>query len=127
MEVNEETIEEHIKKIGMPYTWGTHIEVLAVTTLYGISIYVTRQTPSGSYYWEEIKPLKADGFSNPLVPTELVPDEYKVPNHMELGYMNGVHYDSVVSTITNKVPEHIPLTQQPQVLADITNTIVVNY
>ena len=43
---------------------------------------------------------------------------------MELGYMNGVLYDSVVSVITNKVPEHIPQTQQPQVLTDITNTIV---
>ena len=94
MEVNEVTIEEHIKKIGMPYTWGTHIEVLAVATLYGISIYVTRQAPSGSYYWGEIKSLKADGFSNLLVPTELLPDEYKVPNHMELGYMDGVYYDS---------------------------------
>ena len=72
MEVNEKTIEEHIKKIGMPYTWGTHIEVLAAATLYGISIYITRQSSSGSYFWEEIKPLKADGFSRPVVPSDLL-------------------------------------------------------
>ena len=44
---------------------------------------------------------------------------------MELGYMSGVHYDSVVSMITNKVPEHIPQKQTPA-LADITNVIVIN-
>ncbi len=125
MEVNEKTIEERIKKMGMPYTWGTHIEVLAIATLYGIPVYVTRQSPSGSYYWEEIKPLKADGFSNPVVPSESLPNEYEVPNHMELGYISGVHYDSIVSMITNKVPEHIPQ-KQPQALADVTNVIVVN-
>ena len=125
MEVNEKTIEEHIKKIGMPYTWGTHIEVLAAATLYGISVYITRQSSSGSYFWEEIKPLKADGFSSPVVPSELLPHEYEVPNHMELSYMSGVHYDSVVNMITNKVPEHIPQKQTPA-LADITNVIVIN-
>ena len=95
----------------MPYTWGTHIEVLAIATLYGIPVYITWQSPSGSYYWEEIKPLKADRFSNPVVPSESLPNEYEVPNHMELGYMSRVHYDSIVSMITNKVPEHTPQKQ----------------
>ena len=77
------------------------------------------------YFWEEIKPLKADGFSSPVVPSELLSNEYEAPNHMELGYMSGDHYNSVVSMITNKVPEHIPQKQTPA-LADITNVIVIN-
>ena len=39
MEVNKLTIEEHIEMIGMPHAWGTHVEVLAIATLYGISVY----------------------------------------------------------------------------------------
>ena len=60
MGVNESTIEEHIKKIGLPHTWGTHIEVLAMATLYEISVYmyVTQQSPTGCYYWEEVNPSK---------------------------------------------------------------------
>ena len=59
-----------------------------------------------AYFWEEIKPFKADGFSIPVVPSELLPNQYEVPNHMELGYMSGVHYDSVVSMI--KFPSIFP-------------------
>ena len=73
MGVNEPTIEEHIKKIGLPHTWGTHIEILAIATLYEISVYVTRQSLSGSYYWEEVKPLKADGVSYPVIPSGTLP------------------------------------------------------
>ena len=105
MGVNEPTIEEHIKKIGLPHTWGTHVEILAIATLYEIPVYVTRQSPSGSYYWEEVKPLKADGVSYPVIPSGTLPNEYQVPNLMELGYMSGVHYDSVVSIATEKVPD----------------------
>ena len=43
---------------------------------------------------------------------------------MEFGYISGVHYDFVVSMITNKVPEQIPQ-KQPQALADITNAIAI--
>ena len=125
MEVNEPTIEEHIKKIGMPHTWGTHVEILAIATLYEIPVYVTQQSQSGSYYWEEVKPLKADGVSYPAIPSDTLPSEYQVPNHMELGYMSGVHYDSVVSIATGKVPELVPQ-KQPQALVDVTNIIVVN-
>ena len=74
----------------------THLGRQLLPSSYGISVYITRQSSSGSYYWEEIKPLKADGFSNPVVPSESLPNEYEVPNHMELGYTSGVHYDSVV-------------------------------
>lgn len=122
---NEPTIEEHIKKIGLPHTWGTHVEILAIATLYEISVYVTRQSPSGSYYWEEVKPLKADGVSYPVIPSGTLPSEYQVPNHMELEYMSGVHYDSVVSIATEKVPETFP-PKQPQALVDLSNIIVVD-
>ena len=73
MSVNEPTIEGHITKIGIPCTWGTHIEVLAIATLLGISVYVTRQSQNGWYYWDKIKHLKADGFSLPVVPLDTLP------------------------------------------------------
>ena len=79
-----------------------------MATLYEISVYVTRQSPTGCYYWEEVKPLKADGMSYPIVPSGTLPSDYQVPNHMEHGYMSGVHYDSVVSIATGKLPETVP-------------------
>ena len=59
-----------------------------------------------------------------MVPLESLSNEYEVPNHMELGNTSGVHYDSVVSMITDKVAEHTPQ-KLPQALADVTNIIVI--
>ena len=129
MGVNERTIEEHIRKIGMPYTWGTHIEILAVATFFDIPVYIIRQKSSGIYYWEETKPLnKPDGFSHPVVPasTSPFPNEYEPPNHLELDYTSGVHYDSVVGMVTEKVPEHVPQKKPCQVFADMTGAIIIN-
>lgn len=123
MEVNQPTIDEHIKKLGMPHTWGTHIEILAIATMYGISVFITKQSQSGIYYWEEVKPLKSEGFSYPVVPTDTLPIDFGIPSHLELSYITGAHYDSVVSITTNKVPESIPQKLQP--LANMTNTIVI--
>ena len=93
-------------------------------------MYVTQQSPAVCYYWEEVKPLKADGMSYPIVPSGpfwyTLPSEYQVPNHMELGYMSGVHYDSVVSIATGKVPETVPSKIQPQALVDTGNIVVID-
>ena len=88
-------------------------------------MYVTRQSQNGWYYWDEKKTLKADGFLLPVVPLDTLPSKFEVPNHMELGYDSGVHYDSVVSTVTNKVHESIPH-KQPQALVDLTNLTVID-
>ena len=76
-----------------------------------------------------MKPLdKSDGFSHPVVPASTSPlqNEYVPPNHLELDYTSGVHYDSVVSMVTEKVPEHVPQKKPRQVFADMTGAIIIN-
>ena len=126
MDVNEHIIDEHIKKIGRPYTWGTHIEILAIATLYGISVFITRKSQTGSYYWEEVKPLKPEGLSYPVVPPDTLPSNFHVPSHIEICYYDGVHYDSVVSVVTNKVSQCTPQTPQALSIPNVSNTVIID-
>ena len=38
--VNEPTIDEHIQHIGLPYTWGIHVEIFAISTYLQIPVFV---------------------------------------------------------------------------------------
>ena len=69
------------------HTHGVHIiEILAIATLYGISVFITRKSQTGSYYWEEVKPLKPEGLSYPVVPPDTLPSDFHVPSHIEICY-----------------------------------------
>ena len=53
--VNEPDIDQHIKKMGLPNVWGTHVEVVAAATFYQIPVYFTVNNDStGEYQWEVI-------------------------------------------------------------------------
>lgn len=68
MSINKPTIEEHIKYIGTPCTWGTHIEILAAATYYKLPIYfVSRKNDESVFKW---KPLRADHMNYPVLTDE---------------------------------------------------------
>ena len=73
--VNEPTIEEYIKKIGLPHTAGTHVEILVIATLYEIAICVCN--PTISEWLLLLKPLKANEVSHPVILSGTLPSEYQ--------------------------------------------------
>lgn len=112
-----------------------HVEVSYITAHsghdlgtceYGISVFITRKSRSGSYYWEEVKPLKSEGLSYPVIPPDTVPSDFHVPSHIEICYYDGAHYDSVVSMVTNKVSQCTPQTPQTLSIPNVSNTVVID-
>lgn len=116
-EVNKPTIKEHMLHVGIPHTWGTHIEVFAISTYLQIPVFSCtvdhNKNPSNSIKWEAFKPL--------LPVSEL---HYPVPiadtcslqllTHIELLYFTDLHYDCILSSLTEK-----PCTSQPQLSSTV--------
>lgn len=100
MSINKPTIEEHIKYIGTPCTWGTHIEILAAATYYKLPIYfVSRKNDESVFKWNLIKPLRADHMNYPVLT-----DENEFLLHTEATHFEMVHhcshYNSIICTDT---------------------------
>lgn len=112
MAVNKPTMEEHIKYIGNPCTWGTHLEMLAVATYYKLPVYyvceINNESMECMFKWNVIKPLCAD-----LRYPVLTDDDDSVigktkSTHVEIvNYCS--HYDSIVCNDTNTTPELEPI------------------
>ena len=70
MEINEKTIEAHIRKLGIPSAWGTQIEMLAFATYFKTPIFIAQKVnASGVHNWKIVKPLSAD-VSYPILPKD---------------------------------------------------------
>ena len=124
MSINKPTIKDHIRHIGIPSTWGTHIEVLAVATYFKMPVYIACATRNFLCIWQVVKPLQSK-LSYPI----LSQDDRDMPemesiNHFEIAH-HSAHYDSIVSTTsgnaTRTEPE-LPFQHNSiPVVIDITN------
>ena len=99
VELNESTIEAHIRKLGIPSAWGTHIEMLAFATYFKTSIFIAQLVNSeGMYNWKVVKPLSVD-LRYLLLPRDDpdYPDMTSLNyNHIEISFENA-HYNSLIS------------------------------
>ena len=86
MELNEKTIEAHVRKLGIPSTWGTHIEMLAFATYFKTPIFIAQMVSRGPVYnWKVIKPLSAN-LRYPVLPI-VDPDNPDINyTHIKISY-----------------------------------------
>lgn len=106
--INKPTIEEHITHIGIPNSWGTHVELFATATYFQVPVYTYTVGDTISSRWEIFRPL-ADTKSL-RYPVTIYDDEcFKPPSHFELLYYPRVHYDSIVDYLTEKPSISEPL------------------
>ena len=117
LSLNEPDIEHHIKKMGRPNAWGTHVEVIAASTFFQIPVYFTSQRPTGEYQWEVIHPIPADKIMWPRV-IDCFPEDNNQLSHFELAYTQGTHYDSIVSVESGK-----PCERCPEIISRVVGTV----
>ena len=110
--INAPTFKQHIKKMLSPSTWGTHIEVMAASTMFQIPIYYATKNNKDGYKWQVIHPMeKSHSLRYPFITSEEPYTSMKTPSHMELLYHENCHYDCIVSFATHTLhllPPHIP-------------------
>ena len=114
--VNKPTIEEHVTHMGMPNTWGTHVELFATATYYQLQVY-TYVVDDANLRWEVFKPL-----SDPkslCYPVTADGESFTPSSHFELLYYPNSHYDSIVDYTTEK-----PSTTQPQLKSSGDNSVI---
>ena len=94
--------------MGHPTCWGTHIEILAVASLYQVPVYYVTDPPQSDkgHKWELVCPISpASIMRYPLV----VEDDPTYasfsakPTHFELAYYTDRHYNCIVSKDTNEL------------------------
>ena len=102
------TIQEHIRKMLMPYEWETHVEIEATATYLNIPVYYLQRLITGEYKWHVVVPTEAPKLIYPYLVDDFV-TEVRVPTHMELLYHTNTHYDCVVDSSTNIVCQTPPL------------------
>lgn len=95
---NTRTFEEHKRKLQIPGTWGTQLELQAISECYQLPVYVCSPHPeSGIYRWLIFRPMRhlLDVPSKANLPEPSLPH---TENHIQLAH-TGCHYDSVVSSV----------------------------
>ena len=90
--VNKPTIEEHIAHMGIPNTWGTQVELLAIATYYQVPV-CTYVVDDANLRWEVIKPLS--NAAHLYYPITMDGESYTPHGHFEPLYYPNSHYDSI--------------------------------
>ena len=120
--VTASSVTEHIQRILHPQTWGTHMEVKAAATFFGVPVYYTKAVQTGGYCWECREPLLITGLRFPEVVNYPKSDSQHPISHFELAYFVNTHCDSIVSIATGRpVQEHPHI--QPTVI-DMTDVML---
>ena len=119
--INASTITQHIRRMLTPCVWGTHIELMAVATMFQIPVYYVSKNCNGPYKWQVIHPLeKPHNLRYPLIMSEEPYKSMKTPSHMEFLYHENCHYDSIVASATNAVPPTPPQLSQETTYIDLS-------
>ena len=96
MDVNEKHFKDHLRKIICPYTWGTHIEILAAASLFQIQLYYIALDETEHYRYEVVHPCaKIHCVTQRLLKPLLL-------THFEIIHQYGNHYNSIMATNTRK-------------------------
>ena len=62
---NEPTFDAHIKKMLIPGTWPTQVEIYAASSFFQVPLYSIWYTSSTNYHWEVAKPIKKEKLRSP--------------------------------------------------------------
>ena len=60
--INHPTMAEHVKAVQKPGVFGTHLEILAIATYYGVPIYYCQKSRN-HYSWHCVDPIRSTGSS----------------------------------------------------------------
>ena len=93
------SIDQHVKQMCKPGTWGTQVEIFAMATLFKIPVYVASQNPKYlNYCWCKYTPLISDGYTSQETLAS-------IKTHAEIIHINGNHFDAVEPLNSN---DHSP-------------------
>ena len=114
MSNNEPTLKAHVSKMCRPFTWGTQVEIQAVTCLFRVPVYECVQSQDGeTYHWEVHHPrAPADQFRLPPIVEDDPVYSAVIPHHFELAYTRNCHYDCIVDKESGELvttPPEIPV------------------
>ena len=88
--LENQSIEEHVHRMKIQGTWGSHLEIKATATLFNKTIYVASDSlVSGKWTWEVFSPFSVPQFDS----------KFPVSNQkfwLEIAYSGRCHYDSIV-------------------------------
>ena len=59
--INKPTMTEHIPHVKTPDVFGTHMEILAIATYYGVPVFYCCLQARAGYRWHCVKPLTSKG------------------------------------------------------------------
>jgi len=92
--------------MGKPFVWGAHTELKAAASYFQIPLYFCEKSPKTECYeWHCFSPIcSAEKLNYPQNRAYVT----KSLGHFELAYYEGVHYDCIVSTDTNRTPKVPP-------------------
>lgn len=109
--INQDTFEEHVKKLCHPNSWATHIEVFAIATYFQVPVYFCVDPPHPSrrvYCWECYMPvLSVENLHYPNVTEPPFNDTLSV-KHFEIVYHDNCHYNSIVCADTGSLSTSPP-------------------
>ena len=123
-EVNKSTIDEHVRYMGVPGTWGTHVEIFAISNYLRIPVFtctVSSNSYKTSIKWEEFKPLFPLSKLRFPVPIPDNPCDLQPLTHIELLYFKDLHYDCILSSLS-----HTPCIEQPVISPSISSVVQID-
>ena len=117
--INKATMDKHIQHVQRPSVFDTHIEILALSTLFCVvTFYCCSTGRDHQYGWHCVEPLTQEGLHYPNLtgsPLEVC----SPPNHFELFYTHNVHYGSIISS-TGVQCTHFPSLSTEQTYVDLS-------
>ena len=96
--INKPTMTQHIAHVQQPDVYGTHVEILALATVFNIPVfYCCLSGRQQQYTWHCLPPLKHVEYALHCPDLAGSPLQHiSPPTHFELSYMHNIHYDSIV-------------------------------
>ena len=120
-------MKTHIQKMLFPGTWATHVEIVAVATLFGIPVYQL-MVPSNvlkeeNIYWQVTKPMKGQQYRYPDTAGAPAAKNLKSLSHFELVYYDNLHFNCIVDKVTEGLPTPPPVINTMETYCDLTKYI----
>ena len=103
--VNKKTIREQVNHMIHPFAWGTHLEIIAAATLFGVPIFQLRKEETSGWTWSVTQPIMHN-MKIPVIDDEKLNEKENI-NHIEMYYHDN-HYDAIVSSETGKMCKTLP-------------------
>ena len=117
--INKATITEHIQHVQRPSVFGTHIEILAIATLFNVpTFYCCSNGRDLQYRWHCVTPLTQQGLRHPDLSGSPL-ENVQPPTHFELLYIHNVHYDSIVSA-NGELCTEFPILSTTEIYVDLS-------